>query len=56
MTTQYGAKQIFRLPFIHLTRIGSWDSPRYSKFGIWGHDKRLGFSLRFRAYVLVVGR
>ena len=39
---------------INVDRIGSWDSPRYSRFGFWRWSGGRGFTLRYRSWLLMV--
>jgi hypothetical protein len=47
-----GFRPIWRLGWLHLEWLGSWDSPRYSLFGAWRSGK--GLTLRFRGWLFGV--
>ena len=53
-TGEPGFRRYFRIPGLSLDRVGSWDQPRYGLFGAWYSPR--GISLRFRAFILRIGR
>lgn len=53
-TGEPGFRLFFRVPGLNLSRVGSWDSPRYGLFGVWYSPR--GVTLRFRGYLLRLGR
>jgi hypothetical protein len=50
-----GFKRYFKVGPICFDRIGSWDSPAYPRFGAWWWVKKRGFTLRYRAWLLLIG-
>lgn len=50
-----GFKRYFKVWRVCFDRVGSWDSPAYPLFGVWWHPHRKGFTLRYRAWLLVIG-
>ena len=51
--SKFGFKLWLQIPLVELAWLGSWDSPSYSRWGMWTF--RRGITLRYRAWLLHLG-
>lgn len=51
---KWGFRSYVKGPGFQLVRVGSWDSPQYPRFGMWG--RRWMLALRWRGTILHLGK